>query len=289
MVQIQHFFDTLSKTFSYVVSDTQTGECAIIDSVLDFDMASGSTDTASADAIIDYVSKQGLRVAWLIETHVHADHLSAASYIKSKLGGRIAISAGIKQVQASFAEVYDLDIKRINSEQSFDHLFYDDERFFIGSLPARAIATTGHTPACMSYVVADKHVFVGDTLFMPDYGTARCDFPNGSAHALYDSIQRLYALGDDVVVYLCHDYLSAERQSYCHTTTIGEQRRANIHVRDGVDKASFVALRNARDATLAMPQLLLPAIQVNMRAGQLPEPANNGTRYLKLPLNKFKK
>ena len=285
-MKVQHFFDKDSHTFSYVVTDPATDYCAIIDSVLGFEMASASTNTKLADEIIDYVQDHGLKVQWHLETHIHADHLSAASYLRSQLGGQIAISHRIEQVQAVFGEIYDTDFKAVNAQMGFDHLFADDNSFAIGSLSAIALATPGHTPACVSYVIGDA-VFVGDTVFMPDYGTARCDFPKGSSEALFDSVQKLYSLPDDTAVYLCHDYLPPDRHSFCHVTTIGDQKQHNIHLSADTAKADFVAMRDAKDKTLSMPKLILPAIQVNLRAGRLPDAEDNGIRYLKIPLNQF--
>lgn len=285
-MKVQHFFDKDSHTFSYVVTDPATDYCAIIDSVLGFEMASASTNTKLADEIIDYVQDHGLKVQWHLETHIHADHLSAASYLRSQLGGQIAISHRIEQVQAVFGKIYDTDFKAVNAQMGFDHLFADDNSFAIGSLSAIALATPGHTPACVSYVIGDA-VFVGDTVFMPDYGTARCDFPKGSSEALFDSVQKLYSLPDDTAVYLCHDYLPPDRHSFCHVTTIGDQKQHNIHLSADTAKADFVAMRDAKDKTLSMPKLILPAIQVNLRAGRLPDAEDNGIRYLKIPLNQF--
>lgn len=285
-MKVQHFFDKDSHTFSYVVTDPATNYCAIIDSVLGFEMASASTNTKLADEIIDYVQDHGLKVQWHLETHIHADHLSAASYLRSQLGGQIAISHRIEQVQAVFGEIYDTDFKAVNAQMGFDHLFADDASFHIGTLSATALATPGHTPACVSYVIGDA-VFVGDTVFMPDYGTARCDFPKGSSEALFDSVQKLYSLPDDTAVYLCHDYLPPDRHSFCHVTTIGDQKQHNIHLSADTAKADFVAMRDAKDKTLSMPKLILPAIQVNLRAGRLPDAEDNGIRYLKIPLNQF--
>lgn len=284
---VQSFFDEQSNTFSYVVTDEATRQCAIIDSVLDYDAAAATTSTTQADKIVDFIKQHQLTVAWILETHVHADHLSAAQYLKSRLGGRIAISHKIDMVQKIFGAIYNLDIKALNAQQPFDHLFEDHDVFYIGTLKAYNIPTPGHTPACLSYVIGDA-VFVGDTLFMPDYGTARCDFPKGSASALYDSIQQLYALNDATRVFLCHDYKPAERQSYQCSTTIALQKQHNIHLNHSTDKQEFMAMREQRDASLSMPKLILPAIQVNMNAGKLPEAEANGIRYLKIPLNQFK-
>ncbi len=285
-MKVQHFFDKDSHTFSYVVTDPATDYCAIIDSVLGFEMASASTNTKLADEIIDYVQDHHLKVQWHLETHIHADHLSAASYLRSQLGGQIAISHRIEEVQAVFGKIYNTDFKTVNAQMGFDHLFADDDSFAIGSLSAIALATPGHTPACMSYVIGDA-VFVGDTVFMPDYGTARCDFPKGSSEALFDSVQKLYRLPCGTTVYLCHDYLPPDRHTFCHKTSIGEQKQHNIHLSAQTEKADFVTMRDAKDKTLSMPKLILPAIQVNLCAGRLPDAEDNGIRYLKIPLNQF--
>lgn len=284
---IQHFFDENTNTFSYVVSDPATHQCAIIDSVLDYDPASATTSTTLADEIIAYIRKNQLTVEWILETHVHADHLTASQYLKAELGGKIAMSHKISIVQETFSAIYNLDIKYFNSHQSFDYLFDDHEAFTIGELKAYNILTPGHTPACLSYVIGDA-VFVGDTLFMPDYGTARCDFPKGSAGQLYDSVQTLYALPDETRVFLCHDYLPESREQYEHTTLIKTQKMQNIHIHTGVTKEEFIEMRTKRDVTLSMPKLILPSIQINMDAGKFPAPEANGISYLKLPLNYFK-
>ena len=280
---VKAFFDEPSNTFSYVVSDPATKRAAVIDSVLDYDAASGRTRHASADAIVAWVREQGLSVDWVIDTHVHADHLSAAPYIQQQLGGKLGIGEHIRTVQSTFGKLFNAGTEFARDGSQFDHLFSDDEHYQVGNIDAVAIHTPGHTPACMTHVIGDA-AFVGDTLFMPDYGTARCDFPGGDAATLYRSIQRMYALPDETRVFVCHDYGPGGREVACETT-IGEQKRANIHVRDGVDEAGFVRLREARDATLAMPALILPAVQVNIRAGALPEAEGNGVRYLKLPVD----
>ena len=284
---IQHFFDENTNTFSYVVSDPVTLQCAIIDSVLDYDPASATTTTTHADEIIAYIHKNELTVEWILETHVHADHLTASQYLKEQLGGKIAMSHKISIVQETFSAIYNLDIKYFNSHQSFDYLFADHETFTICELQAYNIPTPGHTPACLSYVIGDA-VFVGDTLFMPDYGTARCDFPKGSAGQLYDSVQSLYELPEETRVFLCHDYLPESRERYEHETLLKTQKEQNIHIHTGVSKAEFIEMRTQRDATLTMPKLILPSIQINMDAGKFPQPEANGIRYLKLPLNYFK-
>lgn len=284
---VKDFFHEDTNTFSYVVRDPATKACAIIDSVLDYDPASASTSTIHADKIIAYIKEQGLTVEWILETHVHADHLTAAQYLKAELGGKIAMSQKIGIVQETFGAIYHLDIKQWNAQQLFDYLFEDHESFQIGTLKAYNIPTPGHTPACLSYVIGDA-VFVGDTLFMPDYGTARCDFPRGSAEQLYDSVQSLFQLPEDTRVFLCHDYLPETRESYVCESDIQTQKTQNIHIHQGISKAEFAQMRNQRDSGLSMPKLILPAIQINMKAGQFPEPEANGMSYLKLPLNYFK-
>lgn len=284
---VQDFFEENTNTFSYVVSDPATGHCAIIDSVLDYDAASASTSTTHADRIIAYVKAQNLTVEWILETHVHADHLTAAQYLKAELGGKIAMSQKISVVQETFGAIYHLDMKQFNALQPFDYLFEDHEYFKIGKLDTYNIPTPGHTPACLSYVIGDA-VFVGDTLFMPDYGTARCDFPRGSASTLFDSVQSLYQLPPETRMFLCHDYLPSTRHDYVCETDVRTQKTQNIHIHEGTSKAEFVEMRHQRDATLNMPKLILPAIQINMKAGQFPEPEANGVSYLKLPLNYFK-
>jgi len=284
---VKDFFHEDTNTFSYVVRDPATKACAIIDSVLDYDPASASTSTIHADKIIAYIKEQDLTVEWILETHVHADHLTAAQYLKEELGGKIAMSQKISIVQETFGAIYHLDIKQWNAQQLFDYLFEDHESFQIGTLKAYNIPTPGHTPACLSYVIGDA-VFVGDTLFMPDFGTARCDFPRGSAEQLYDSVQSLFQLPEDTRVFLCHDYLPETRESYVCESDIQTQKTQNIHIHQGISKAEFAQMRNQRDSGLSMPKLILPAIQINMKAGQFPEPEPNGVSYLKLPLNYFK-
>lgn len=285
--QVKAFFDQDTNTFSYVVNDPQTNCCAVIDSVLNYDAASATTSTESADQIIQYIGDYQLKVEWILETHVHADHLTASQYLKSKLGGKVAMSEKISIVQETFSAIYGIDIKYFNTHQTFDYLFKDNEHFSIGKLDAFNLPTPGHTPACLSYVIGDA-VFVGDTLFMPDYGTARCDFPKGSADTLFDSVQALYELPDQTRVFLCHDYKPEGRSEYCYETSINSQKQSNIHIDAKTRKQDFVNMRQARDATLAMPKLILPSIQINMDAGRFPEPESNGIRYLKLPLNYFK-
>ena len=278
------FFDEATNTVSYVVADPSSEACAIVDPVLDFDPASGRTSTASADDLISYVTSSGHRVEWILETHVHADHLSAATLIRERTGGKIGIGWRITDVQGIFGELFDAERGFARDGSQFDHLFGDGERLSIGNLEGVAIHTPGHTPACMSYVFGDT-AFVGDTLFMPDYGTARADFPGGDAAALYRSIRRLFELPPETRVFLCHDYKAPGRDEYRWETTIGEERRANVHVHDGVTEEDFVHAREARDATLGMPTLILPSIQVNMRGGELPPANEHGRRYLKIPLD----
>ena len=281
---VRTFFDEATFTATHVVHDPATKAAAIIDSVMDFDPAAGRTSFETADSIIDHVRAQGLHVEWLLETHAHADHLSAAPYLQEKLGGRIAIGAQIRAVQQVFGKVFNEGTDFVRDGSQFDRLFADGDTFAIGNIPAIALHVPGHTPADLAYVIGDA-AFVGDTLFMPDYGTARADFPGGDAHQLYRSIRRLLALPDETRVFLCHDYKAPNRDDYVWETTIGAERTGNIHVHEGVSEEAFVAMRTARDATLDMPRLILPSVQVNMRAGHLPEPEDNGTRYLKLPLN----
>ena len=289
--QIEAFFDDATWTVSYVVFDQPGGHCAVVDSVLDYDPKSGRTQTTSADRLIARVRELGLRVQWLLETHVHADHLSAAPYLQEHLGGQLVIGAQISTVQQVFGKLFNAGTEFARDGSQFDCLLHDGDTLRIGGLQLQALHTPGHTPACMTYVVSDPDAspahtvaFVGDTLFMPDYGTARCDFPGGSAKVLYQSIQKVLSLPDDTVLYLCHDYPPQGREPQC-MTTVAEQKKANVHVHQGVSEAEFVALREQRDATLAMPVLILPSVQVNMRAGRLPEPEDNGQRYLKIPLN----
>ncbi|AUL45707.1 MBL fold metallo-hydrolase [Bordetella trematum] len=282
---IQAFFDAVTGTISYVVYDAPDGHCAVIDAVLDYDPKSGRTSTANADRLAVFVREQRLRCDWILETHAHADHLSAAPYLQNLLGGVIAIGQGIRDVQATFKPIFNLEPGFTPDGSQFGHLFAPDETFAIGALTARALHVPGHTPADMAYQIGDS-VFVGDTLFMPDVGTARCDFPGGDATRLYRSIRHLLALPPQTRLFMCHDYPPPGREP-AWECTVAEQRAGNIHVRDGVDEAAFVAMRQARDATLAMPTLILPSIQVNIRAGQLPAAEDNGTRYLKIPLDRL--
>jgi glyoxylase-like metal-dependent hydrolase (beta-lactamase superfamily II) len=281
--QIQAFFDDATGTVSYVVFDMTGGYCALVDSVLDYDPKSGRTHTHSADRLVEFVQNQGLTAQWILETHAHADHLSAAHYLRKKLGGKIAIGAAITQVQDVFKAIFHLEPEFHPDGSQFDHLFHDEEVFHIGQLEARALAVPGHTPACMAYQVADA-VFVGDTLFMPDVGTARCDFPGGNAHMLYQSVRKLLSLPDETRLFMCHDYPPAGRVA-AWQTTVADQRAHNIQVHDGVTEEAFVELRTRRDATLEMPALILPSVQVNIRAGAMPSPEDNGVTYLKIPVN----
>lgn len=284
--QIEAFLDPASSTYSYVVYERDGGQCAIVDPVLDYDGAAGRTDTAQADKIIAFVRAHHLQVQWLLETHAHADHLSAAPYLRRELGGQIAIGESISKVQNVFKALFNLEPEFCVDGSQFDHLFAPDESFMIGNLKATALHVPGHTPADMAYLIDGEQILVGDTLFMPDVGTARCDFPGGNAQQLFKSIQKLLAFPASVKLFVCHDYPPDSRQPQCQTT-VGEQRKNNIHVHDGIDEAAFVAMRTRRDAGLGMPTLLLPAIQVNVRAGNLPAPEDNGVVYLKIPLNKL--
>ncbi|MGB6103270.1 MAG: MBL fold metallo-hydrolase [Pusillimonas sp.] len=284
--QVHAFFDEQTSTFSYVVYHPDDPACAVIDSVLDFDPKSGRISTGSADAIIDFIRQKQLQVQWLLETHAHADHFSAACYIQGQLGGRIAIGEHIIQVQKVFADIFNLKDELAPYGVQFDHLFCDADTFRIGRMNATVMHVPGHTPADLAYRIEGLGVFIGDTLFMPDVGTARCDFPGGDAGRLYQSIQKLLGLGDDTRLYLCHDYPPETRPAqYC--CTVAEQRSGNIHVRDGISESEFTAMRTARDKTLDMPTLILPAIQVNIRAGRRPPPEDNGTSYLKIPLDQL--
>ncbi|PMZ96793.1 MULTISPECIES: MBL fold metallo-hydrolase [unclassified Pseudomonas] len=288
-LHVEEFFDKATWTISYLVMDDETRQCALIDSVLDYDPKSGRTCTSSADKLIARVEALDAKVQWILDTHVHADHLSAAAYLKARLGGSIAIGAQITQVQKVFGTLFNAEPGFARDGSQFDVLFEDEEGFRIGNLHARALHTPGHTPACMSYMIEDAGetaVFVGDTLFTPDYGTARCDFPGASARTLYKSIRRLLAFPDQTRLFMCHDYLPGGRE-LCFVTTVAEQRADNIHIHQGVSEDSFVQMREARDKTLDMPVLILPSVQINMRSGQFPEPEENGVSYLKIPLNKL--
>lgn len=284
---VHDFFDQNTNTFSYVVTDLDTKQCAIIDSVLDYDAASATTSTQHADLIISFIQQQQLSVQWILETHVHADHITASQYLKQQLGGKIAMSDKIEMVQHTFCSIYNLDFEGLNLKDSFDYLFAEHEHFKIGNLEAYNIPTPGHTPACLSYVIGNA-IFVGDTLFMPDYGTARCDFPKGSAAILFESVQTLYQLPEDIRVFLCHDYLPEGRSEFICQTDIKSQKQRNIHLRQGTKKADFIEMRTKRDHSLTMPKLIFPAIQINMNAGLFPMPEINNISYLKIPLNYFK-
>jgi glyoxylase-like metal-dependent hydrolase (beta-lactamase superfamily II) len=281
---VKTFFDEVTYTASHVLHDPETRKAVIIDSVMDFEQASGRTSFENADQIVDYVRSGGLVVEWLLETHAHADHLSAAPYLKQKLGGKIAIGAEIRSIQQTFGKIFNEGAEFARDGSQFDRLFQDGEEFAVGEIRAVALHVPGHTPADMAYVVGDV-VFVGDTMFMPDYGTARCDFPGGDARILFRSIRRLMKLPGETRVFLCHDYQAPGRAFYAWETTIAAERENNVHVREGVSEEEFASMRTRRDATLDMPRLILPSIQVNMRGGRLPEPEENGISYLKLPLN----
>ena len=285
-MHVQEFYHADTYTYSYAVSDPATKKAAIIDSVLDYDHAAGRTSTTTADQIIAYVREQAIEVEWLLETHIHADHLSAAPYLREQLGGCIAIGEYITTMQNVFGDIFNAESSFQRDGSQFGQIFKDGDSFQIGGLNARVIHTPGHTPACLSYLIDDA-VFVGDTLFMPDYGTARCDFPGGDAATLYRSIQKLFQLPDDTVVYLCHDYQAEGRDYFEFKTTIKEQRDNNIHVGGGISEAEYVKMRTERDATLSMPKLILPSVQLNMRAGEFPPAEDNGTTYFKIPINKF--
>ncbi|PLW67634.1 MBL fold metallo-hydrolase [Pseudohalioglobus lutimaris] len=282
--EVTGFFDETTNTISYVLADPETKRCAIIDSVWDYDPDSGRTDTSSVDSLIGFVKEAGYEVELILETHAHADHLSASQHLKQEFGAPIAIGSHIREVQSIFKKVFNLP-DHVVLEDCFDRLIEDHDVFSVGSLELRAIHTPGHTPACMAYICGDI-AFIGDTLFMPDYGTARADFPGGDAETLYRSIQKLFELPDDTRLYLCHDYLPAEgRTEYQWETTVGEQRRSNIHVHDGISEQQFVKIRSNRDATLSLPTLIIPSVQVNIRAGSLPPPESNGVSYIKVPVN----
>jgi glyoxylase-like metal-dependent hydrolase (beta-lactamase superfamily II) len=281
---IAGFFDEATNTVSYVVHDPETSEAAIIDSVLDYDAAAGRTSHGSADLIVEYVEKNDLTVTWLIETHAHADHISAAPYLQEKLGGKLAIGREIIRVQDVFGKLFNAGTEFQRDGSQFDHLFVDGETFKVGSLEGIALHVPGHTPADMAFIIGDA-AFVGDTIFMPDFGTARADFPGGDARELYHSIRRLLSLPDETRLFLCHDYKAPGRDVYAWETTVGQQRRENVHVRDGVSEEEFVEMRTTRDKTLAMPKLIMPSVQVNIRGGRLPDPEDNGVSYIKIPVN----
>ena len=282
--KVHAFFDEATNTITYVVQEPEGRACAVIDSVLDFDYASGRTDTRSADAVIAFIRDNELKLEWVLETHVHADHLSAAPYIQERLGGKIGIGDRITVVQDTFGKIFNEGTRFQRDGSQFDQLFRQGDVFMIGQMRGEVLHTPGHTPACLTYVIGDAG-FVGDTLFMPDFGTARCDFPGGSAEMLWDSIQRILTLPDATRIFVGHDYKAEGRDQYAWETTVGAQKALNKHVGAGKSREDFVAMRQARDAGLAMPRLIIPSLQVNMRAGQMPEPEDNGVSYLKVPLN----
>jgi glyoxylase-like metal-dependent hydrolase (beta-lactamase superfamily II) len=281
---VNAFFDSDSNTVTYVVSDPSTRACAIIDPVLDYDAAAGRTHHESADRVVAYVRDNDLSVQWIIETHVHADHLSSAPYIKSQVGGRLAIGERITEVQSVFGKLFNTDNTFSFDGRQFDHLFADNEVLELGNIKGFVMHTPGHTPACATVVIGDA-AFVGDTMFMPDYGTARADFPGGDARVLYQSIRRVLDLPPSTRLFMCHDYKAPGRDDYAWETTVAAQRSGNVHVRDGVTEEEYVVMREARDATLSMPRLIIPSVQVNMRAGELPAAESNGIQYLKVPIN----
>ncbi|WP_208111392.1 MBL fold metallo-hydrolase [Marinomonas balearica] len=281
---VKAFFDEATYTVSYVVTDPNSSACAIVDSVLDYDCASGRTSFASADLVIDYIQTNQLTLNWILETHVHADHLSAAPYIKEKLGGQIVIGSHITTIQETFGSLFNAEPDFARDGSQFDILVSDAEQLPLGSLSIEVLHTPGHTPACVTYHIGGS-AFVGDTLFMPDYGTARCDFPGGDASTLYHSIQRIFSLPDTTKLFMCHDYKAPGRDDYQWETSVAEQKNANTHIHSGISEHEFCEMRTAKDKTLNMPKLILPSVQVNMRAGQLPPAESNGVRYLKIPLN----
>lgn len=280
---VHAFFDPDTWSLTYIVQDPNSGSCAIVDPVLDYEAASGQTTTESADEVVAKVEAENLTVEWILETHVHADHLSAAPYLQKRLGGKIGIGAHITEVQNIFGNLFNAEPEFHRNGSQFNQLFADGDTFAIGGLTVTAMHTPGHTPACMTYHIGDS-LFVGDTLFMPDFGTARCDFPGGNASALYQSIQRLFTLPPETRIFMCHDYMPNGREMQ-YETTVGEQKKFNIHLHDGISEEEFVTMRSAKDKTLGMPALMLPSVQVNMRAGELPPPEDNGIRYLKIPLD----
>ena len=280
---VHAFFDPDTWSLTYIVQDPNSGSCAIVDPVLDYEAASGQTTTESADEVVAKVEAENLTVEWILETHVHADHLSAAPYLQKRLGGKIGIGAHITEVQNIFGNLFNAEPEFHRNGSQFNQLFADGDTFAIGGLTVTAMHTPGHTPACMTYYIGDS-LFVGDTLFMPDFGTARCDFPGGNASALYQSIQRLFTLPPETRIFMCHDYMPNGREMR-YETTVGEQKKFNIHLHDGISEDEFVTMRSAKDKTLGMPALMLPSVQVNMRAGELPPPEDNGIRYLKIPLD----
>ena len=280
---IKSFFDPETSTFTYVVSGGKGSSCVVIDSVLNYDPKSGRTSTRSADQVIDYIQVEQLKLAWILETHAHADHLTAAIYLQEKLGGELVIGNHITNVQMVFKDVFNLDDRFATDGSQFGHLLHDGESLEFGKLSLKAISVPGHTPACMAYEIGNA-LFVGDTLFMPDVGTARCDFPGGNANVLYQSVKRILSFPNETRLYMCHDYPPNERE-VAYMTTVGDERKHNIHIHDGISEQDFVAMRTARDATLEMPVLILPAVQINIRAGELPPKETNGVSYLKIPIN----
>jgi len=281
---VHAFFDEATNTITYVVREPEGRACAVIDSVLDFDYASGRTDTRSADAVVEFIRAQDLKLEWVLETHVHADHLSAAPYIQERLGGKIGIGERITVVQETFGKIFNEGTRFQRDGSQFDQLFREGDSFMIGQMRGDVMHTPGHTPACLTYVIGDA-AFVGDTLFMPDFGTARCDFPGGSAEVMFASVQKILALPDETRVFVGHDYKAPGRDVYAWESTVGAQKALNVHVGGGRSKEEFVAMREKRDAKLAMPRLIIPSLQVNMRAGQFPEAEDNGQVYLKVPVN----
>ena len=281
---VNAFFDEATNTITYVVREPEGRACAVVDSVLDFDYASGRTDTRSADAVIAFIRAEGLDLQWILETHVHADHLSAAPYIQERLGGRIGIGEKIKVVQDTFGKIFNEGTEFQRDGSQFDRLFTEGDSFHIGQMRGDVLHTPGHTPACLTYVIGDA-AFVGDTLFMPDFGTARCDFPGGSAETMFDSVQKILRLPDETRIFVCHDYKAPGRDVYAWETTVGEQKARNVHVGAGRSREDFVKMRTTRDASLSMPRLIIPSLQVNMRAGQMPPAEENGVTYLKVPVN----
>ncbi len=281
---VRSFFDEATFTATHVVHDPATRQAAVIDSVLDYEAASGRTSHATAQKVVDYVRAEGLEVQWQLETHAHADHLSAAPWLQAQLGGNLAIGAEIVRVQSVFGKIFNAGTEFARDGSQFDRLFHDGDRFAVGGIEATVMHVPGHTPADMAFVIGDA-AFIGDTLFMPDYGTARADFPGGEARQLFRSIRRLMTLPDATRVFLCHDYKAPGRDHFAWETTIGAERQGNIHVHDGVSEDDFVAMRTARDATLSLPNLIMPSVQVNMRGGRMPEPESNGTRYIKIPID----
>ena len=281
--EVTAFFDEVTNTITYVVTDRETGQCAVIDPVLDYDLTAGRTSTASVDAVIEYIEANNLSLDLVLETHIHADHLSAAPVLKQRLQARTAIGDHVTAIQEVFSGIFNLDDVATDGSQ-FDVLFADGDEFSIGNIQAKVLHTPGHTPACVTFVIGDA-VFVGDTLFMPDFGTARCDFPGGDAEALYDSIQQILRLPNDTRLFMCHDYKAPGRDEYAWETRVAEQRKDNIHIHDGISKQEFVDFRTERDSQLGVPKLIIPSIQVNIRAGDMPDPEGNGVSYLKVPVD----